>query len=137
MGRKTPKPVVAIDPLYQRGDCDCGLASLAMALGVPYQEVCAAAKALKLKALKEGVYMVELTRIAKKLGVTLVRTPVDAHLERTGVLAVARKGKRDSDHVVCCFRGVIFDPASGLAWCPSAFFVGKRPTYFLSRKDEA
>jgi len=108
-----------------------------MALGVPYQEVCAAAKALKIKAHKQGVWMRELTRIAQKLGVGLVRTPVQDYLERTGVLAVAKQGKRDSDHVVCCFRGVIFDPASGLAWCPDAFFSGKRPTYFLSRKDEA
>jgi hypothetical protein len=132
-----PEPVVAVDPIYQRTASDCGLAALAMGTALSYRDICKVSKRLKFKAHAQGVWMRDLTKIAKHMGIVLVQRPVAEFAERTGVLAVSERGQRSSDHVVAMFRGVLFDPGDGIAWDPDAYFTHykRRPTYFLARKD--
>jgi hypothetical protein len=137
--------VVCVDPIFQRSDADCGLASLAMTLGVPYREVCLTAAQMDKKFIREGVWLRELIAIARAFDVELVYRPVSEYAEVNGILAVAQgvrvkrgtkrtKRQRDSDHLVTIFQNVIFDPSSGLAWVPEHYFsfTKRRPTRFLT-----
>jgi hypothetical protein len=143
------RPVVCVDPIFQRSDADCGLASLAMTLGVPYREVCLTATKMNKKFISEGVWLKELVAIAHEFGVKLTYRPVSDYTEVNGILAVAQgvsakrgtkrtKRQRESDHCVTVFSSVIFDPSSGLAWEPSSYwaFTKRRPTRFLVVEEE-
>lgn len=102
---------VCCEPTIQKGSTDCGLAALAMAIGVPYREVSDESRKLNLKAHKVGLYTVDMLKLAKRLGHPMRKV---RGVCETGVLIVGR-GKKQA-HAVTMFCGVLVNPADGLLW---------------------
>lgn len=117
-------PVIRI--IVQRGDGDCGIASLASYLGMNYEDVLAAAVASTkdYKLHKNGMYNIQIVRIAKFLGITLHRRKRWDYEESCGILSLDMPG--ESGHVVVLKNGLIFDPADGCCWQPEAFLAHTR-----------
>lgn len=111
----------AIEPIPQKMEMDCVIAALAAVLGLPYQSVVDAAKAVDPLVLTVGLTPAETRRCARKLGRELAYAPTDDLDESTGVL-FHTKG-RYRYHAVVLFSGVIYDPASGLLYQPDAYFA--------------
>lgn len=131
---------IAIDPCYQRDIADCGLASLAMVLGIGYERVSSEAIASGHKGLcsvhKRGVYMSDLIKLASRFDVELVRVNVERAEDGVcGILGLDHR-KENAGHAVAVFRRVVFNPADGLAW-DFDYYVSKwHARYLLIRADD-
>jgi hypothetical protein len=112
--------VVAIEPIVQKDVADCGIASLAMLLGRPYQEVSKVALAIVSKKVhKRGLWSTEVKRIAKALDIRL-RVRRKLRDEATGLLVLKRPGEA---HIAVLFQGVVINPADGLVWDYDAYLA--------------
>ena len=119
------EPVV-IEPMMQKDVWDCGIACLAMLLGLPYQQVRAQVR------FKEpvGLSGYELRRIAKSLKRPITLKPAPES-EDIGILMLDRPvtpgGRKREGHVVLFIRGIIYNPAQGDIWTvPEAYTLKGR-----------
>ncbi len=127
------QPLVSLIP--QRHCGDCGVATLAMFLGVSYEDALLALGGEVPEVHRRGVFFPELVRAAAKLGsLTRVKRRPDLDWDE-GILSV---GFRDgSQHVVVLREGVFFD-TDLTAWKAEDYCVAKRATTgaLLMRVDE-
>jgi hypothetical protein len=109
MGRK-----VKFRPLFrvcrQRHDGDCGVASLAMALNLSYEEVLVVASRIAPKVLVRGLYSVEIQLIAEEFGRELEKSLKPDLDTDTGILVVQYKDK--TEHALFLTNGLVFEPTS-------------------------
>lgn len=105
---------------HQRHDFDCGVAALAMYLGVPYGDVAAACRALfgSTKPERRGLGLYHLEAIAFELGTCLHRTYKSAgYLDgASGVLGMNGGAMCWAGHWVVLKGGAIVDPDGGEVW---------------------
>lgn len=104
----------------QRGHGDCGIAALAILLGKPYDDVFEAAAHVARKPHSRGLWMAEIQRIARSLGVELKKRRKVNLEEDAGILGV---GAGETSHVVVLRDGVILDPADSSIWFDPLMYV--------------
>lgn len=124
MGRKVkPKPLFSI--AKQRGDGDCAVVSLSMALDIPYEEVLVVAARIAPRVLKKGLYSVEIVLIANDFGRQLIKKePKKIDLETdSGVLIVQFTDKQE--HAVYLTNELIFD-TNGEVWEPEPYLKANK-----------
>jgi hypothetical protein len=123
--RQTALPVV-IEIHVQKGGFDCGIAALATFTGQPYRVVSEAALKVCPNSHKSGMWATDVIKVAKVLGVKLVRAPLldPRDTDATG-LVVLRK-PNGIGHVATLFQGVLADPSSGLAYDFTTYLTTKR-----------
>lgn len=117
--RRTPKPKPLLTLTAQRNDADCVVASLAMALQLPYEEVLVVASRMQPKVLKRGLYTVEAQLIADEFGRPFSKKAKRVDIDDdTGVLMLRlTDGKRSTEHAVFLTNGLIFAPeGNGEVW---------------------
>jgi ABC-type bacteriocin/lantibiotic exporter with double-glycine peptidase domain len=104
----------------QRHDWDCGVAALAMLLGLPYGDVAAAARALYGTTMptRRGLGIYHLEEMAAALGRTLRRVyKRPGYLTgATGILGMNGGSMCWAGHWVVLKAGVIVDPDGGDVW---------------------
>lgn len=117
---------VAIDPVIQKTEGDCVIASLSMLLGIGYPEVSHKARELWPNPHRTGLTVRDAQRLIRSLTGRVFESvkAVDNELDdQTGVLFVSLP---DDYHAVALFEGVIFNPADGMIWNRSAYFATKK-----------
>ena len=104
-----------IETIFQKTEGDCAIAALAMLLGVPYVTVSETALTIKEDPLRDGLYISDIQRVAKKLGQALQSVkPASINLsEETGILFLRRPAYA---HTVVLFQGVVYNPSDGMLW---------------------
>lgn len=112
---KAEKLTALFTTYQQRHDGDCAVASLAMALDLPYEAVLIVASRIASKVLSRGLYSVEIQLIAEDFGCQLEKkTKVDLDTD-TGVLIVQFKDK--NEHAVFLINRLVFEPTGkGEVW---------------------
>lgn len=115
MGRKVSKPKPLFVVCQQKHDGDCGVASLAMALGLSYEAVLVVASRIAPTVLGRGLYTVEIQLVAEDFGRELhKKMKVDLDND-TGVLVIRYKNR--DEHAVFLTNGLVFEPTgSGEVW---------------------
>jgi hypothetical protein len=101
-----------IDLVVQRHNWDCAVASLAMLMNLPYEEVLAAAA--RVAACERGLYLGEIIKVADSLGVVLKKQAPGRYnpLTSIGILRVYNdKLKGPSAHVVVLWEGRVLNPS--------------------------
>jgi hypothetical protein len=121
----------------QRADGDCGLAALATLLGMAYEDVYVAARAIDPPSrCKRGMYLKDVQSVARRLGVGLrVKRRPDLE-EDEGVLSVLWNAKRRfRGHYVVLWKGLVIDPAGPqvLPWEEWFGLNDGRPGWLLER----
>lgn len=112
-------PLIRVTP--QRGEGDCTIASLAMYLGVSYEDALEAATGATRKAHRRGMWVANIVQAAERLGVALSRRRLPRYWlvdeESHGILSgsVIEKRRR-VQHVVVLRWGLIFEPDGGEVW---------------------
>lgn len=107
----------------QRYDGDCAIASLAMALNMPYEEVLIVASRIAPTVLRRGLYTVEIMLIVDDFGRELLKkTKVDMDTD-TGVLIIQFKG--GAEHAVFLANGLVFE-TNGDIWEVDAYLKGHK-----------
>src|SRR6266446_6306764 len=104
--------------IAQKTEEDCTVAALAMFLGLSYNTILKVARQFSHNPEKEGMFLTEMIRVARKLGYKL-RYGRYSPKKLNGILAVTNraagwrlkgpKGK-PAPHVVVVWNGVIVDP---------------------------
>jgi hypothetical protein len=106
--------------LAQRHDFDCGVAALAMYLGLSYGDVAASCRSVfgSTKPTKRGLGLYHLETIAEALGHPLRRCyRKKDYLElQTGILGLMGGNMSWAGHWVVYKNGMILDPDGGEAW---------------------
>ena len=122
----------------QRHGWDCGVAALAMLLGIPYGDVAAAARHLwgSTKPSRRGLGIYHLEQMAEHLGRRLVRVyrmKGDYLDGRTGVLGINGGAMCWAGHWVVLKAGAIVDPDGGEVWARGDYFkrTKSRPATLL------
>lgn len=116
-----PPPCVVVRP--QKHLADCGLAALAMALGLPYESVFQAAPL----AARTGLTTRQLQAVATKLGARLLSRPkADLHAD-TGILGI--EFPRRNGHWLYLHAGVLVDPSDGSLWDTEDYAAHTRGTW--------
>lgn len=120
------EPLV-IEPCVQKDISDCGVACLAMYLGLPYQQVRAHCPR---RVGDDGLSNRQMQRVATKLGARLTSVPLGD--EAVGILDLQRpadpakpRGKREG-HYAVYIRGVVVNPADGSIWTDLDVFCATR-----------
>ena len=101
-----------IEPITQRGLCDCAVACLAMYLGLPYVAVAHAVPQLA-RVMREGMSTRQIVNVGKRLGVPLLLSKSFDLEEDSGILYVC---DTEHGHAVLLWKGGAFNPADGLFW---------------------
>lgn len=119
----------------QRHDADCGVAALAMLLGVSYEDALIALGGEVPKILKRGVWFTEMQRAAQTLGATLKLKRRWHADEDDGIAQV--KFPKGNHHVVVVRDGLIFD-TDLTVWEPDDYFKATKtvPGALLIREGE-
>jgi hypothetical protein len=129
------KPPPLLYMTTQRHSGDCGVAALAMCLGVSYEDALLALGGEVPTVLRRGVWMVELQRAADRLGMPMtLKRRCDLEMD-DGVLQVMyRRGK--DQHVVLLREGLVFDTDTSV-WRPEDYAQATRARFgaLLTRKD--
>lgn len=89
---------------------DCGIAAIAHACGLTYEQALAATLPVAPKALVDGLYNHEVKRILASLGFSsrcLRKFDLD---DESGILAVCQPHNEDSGHYVYLWEGRIIEP---------------------------
>ncbi len=95
----------------QKHGADCGIAALAMALNISYEDVLVVAARIIPTVLTVGLTSVEMAVIAGQLHKSFsIKEPVDV-MKDTGILSV--KYANGEEHAVFLTRGLVFEPTSG------------------------
>ena len=122
----------------QRHDFDCGVAALAMYLGVPYGDVAAACRSLfgSTKPERRGLGLYHLEAVAGALGWSLMRVYKCAgYLEgASGVLGMNGGSMCWAGHWVVLKGGAVVDPDGGEVWTLADYLkaTGARPATLLT-----
>ena len=103
-----PPPCVVVKP--QLHAADCGLAVLAMALGLPYEQVFQAAPL----AAREGLTPRQLQAVATKLGARLLAQYDFDHHDATGIYGLDYA--HGHGHWAYLLAGSLIDPSDGTIW---------------------
>lgn len=127
----------------QRGNGDCTIASLAMLLGVSYEDALTEAVAVSHRPHRRGLYIKHIIETAARLHATLTYRRSINYDEDEGVLVGSILDKRHRvGHAVMLRWGVIIDPAGEHAnvptiWEPDAYLVHKHAAFtgILSRSQ--
>jgi len=131
--RTKRQPLISMCP--QRHLADCGVACLAMFLGVTYEDALLSFALDNKDVIRTGVWFPDLQRAAANLGATMVvkRRP-DLDLDE-GILKI--EFKTADTHVVVLREGVLFD-TDLTAWKPDDYCAAKRAKTgaLLIRKDD-
>lgn len=109
---------LAVEPIMQKDSGDCGAASLAMYLSIPYRQVCDAALKVVPDFFNHGMTRGEMVTVARLLGYDLKRSAKFNLEEDNGVMFMHY---RKSYHAVLLFGGVLINPSDGLIWLPEAY----------------
>lgn len=128
-----PEPLVYLTA--QRHPADCGVAVLAMALSVSYEDALLALGGEVPTILRRGVWFPELIRAAARLGFVLkAKRRPDLEADE-GILQI-RFVKGADQHVVLLREGIVFD-TDCTAWRPEDYFKAKRcePGSLLRRME--
>lgn len=106
----------------QRADGDCGVASLAMAMQLPYEDVFAAAGRVEPRSGRSGLHGKQLLQVARVLKVTFrMRRKWNAE-QHDGVLGIVKRATpRTTGHWVALLDGIIFDPNGEVAYYDDYF----------------
>jgi hypothetical protein len=112
--------------IRQKRDWDCGVASLAMLLGLPYGDVSAACRTLWGTTMpsRRGLGLYHLEELGAMLGHPLKRVYKSAGYElgRTGVLGMNGGTMCWAGHWVVLKAGAIVDPDDGKVWDALDYF---------------
>lgn len=103
---------------------DCGVAALAMCLGIPYAEALVLVAAVKPNVLRDGVRWQDLRRAARRHGARfkVVTTGIDLDDEDLcGILAVQFVTNGAQQHAVYLKHGLIFDGRTECVWDPDVY----------------
>jgi ABC-type bacteriocin/lantibiotic exporter with double-glycine peptidase domain len=120
-----PAPTI-LEPIIQKTSSDCGIAAVAMLLGLPYAKVSRAALKRWKAPHHSGIYVKEVIALARALGARLSRAPAGADLtEETGLLFVEFRDNKDR-HVCALFEGVVVNPANGRLYVPDVYLASSR-----------
>lgn len=105
----------------QRHPADCGVACLAMFLGVSYEDALLAVGAVEKRVLKRGLWTSQIKAAAKRLG-TKLRTVRGYDVENDSGILGMRGGKKWEfmEHCVVLSHGMIFD-TDGSVWEPELY----------------
>lgn len=105
----------------QRHPADCGVACLAMYLGVSYEDALLAVGQVEKRVLKRGLWTSQIRAAAKRLGATL-RTARTYDLETASGILGLRGGKKWEflEHCVVLSHGLIID-TDGSIWEPDVY----------------
>jgi hypothetical protein len=110
-----PPPCVAVRSQLHRADC--GVAALAMALGLPYEQVFQAAPL----AGRDGLTTRQLQSVATRLGARLLpKADADLHAD-TGILGVDYK--KGAGHWLYLFAGTLVEPTHATLWDVEDYFA--------------
>jgi hypothetical protein len=121
-----------VNLVIQRGKADCGIASLAMLLGLQYEDVFAVAITKKYPSPHHrGMYSRQIIATAKRLGTTLTLRRTWDLESSCGLLTVEKTDKQPDEfaqHLVLLKFGLIFD-TDGIVWECDDYFrqLGFRP----------
>ena len=114
------------EPIMQKEGGDCVIASLAMILGLPYQEVSKKALELFAKPHETGLSVRDTQRLIRSLTGRVFESVKAAELDledETGVLFVMLPHVY---HAVVLFEGSVFNPTDGLMWNRHAYLATKK-----------
>jgi ABC-type bacteriocin/lantibiotic exporter with double-glycine peptidase domain len=111
-------------PRIQRGAMDCGLCCLQTIIEQPDETIQSAALKIAPRLYSSGLYLSDLQKIAKALGVRLRKVPHDPLPDdQVGILRVRLKA--GDVHYVVLFHGTIQNPADGATWETTAYLHNK------------
>ncbi len=105
-------PIIRV--VVQRHPADCGVATLAMLLGVSYEDALVALAAEEPAVLTRGVFTKHLEAAAQKLGFRLRRRRRYSIDDDTGLLNLSSRKWR-TDHVVVLREGLVIE-TDGTIW---------------------
>jgi hypothetical protein len=128
------QPLVSMIP--QRHIADCGCATLAMLLGISYEDALLALGGEAPKILRGGVWLTQLQRAAAKLGSPLkIKRRWDAEFDE-GIVQIRFKSGTGY-HVVLLRAGLFFDTQFEV-WHPDDYLRQRRAVTgpLLVREDE-
>jgi hypothetical protein len=125
--RKLTLPPVCVAVRAQLHMADCGLAALAMALGLPYEQVFRAAP----MAAREGLTARQLQSVATKLGARLITKANPDFYADQGVLGL--EFQEGPGHWAFLRQGAVIDPADTTIWDVDDYLAHYNATwdYFL------
>jgi ABC-type bacteriocin/lantibiotic exporter with double-glycine peptidase domain len=130
--------VSGVKVIPQRKRWDCGVASLAMLLAVPYGDVSAATRRVVV-GYRYGLTIRAMEAVAEELGKPLVRVyrKKDYLRNATGILGLLWEGSKDKGHWVVVKGGAIVEPDGGEVWDALEYMKrhGARPATLLVRED--
>ncbi len=107
-----PPHVVVVRPQLHKADC--GIAAIAMALGLPYEDVFRLAPQVG----RNGMMPRRFHAIGKSLGVRFRPDRYASIDEDTGLLWIKFKG---SAHLAYVHHGTLVNPSDGTLWLPSDY----------------
>jgi hypothetical protein len=119
----------------QRAEGDCGVAALAMALRLPYEDVYTAAAAVEPRWRgRSGLHAKQVCATAQKLGSSFRPRRTWNHEKHDGVLGIVRiEAPRKAGHWVALIEGLVFDPNGEVASYHDYFQdSGWKPTCLLT-----
>ena len=114
-----------IHMVAQRHDWDCGVAALAMFLGVEYEAALLAYG--DLKVMNRGVWFTEITRAAAHFGVTLRKRRKYDFDRSDGILHIRFKRSREQ-HVLLLREGWFWDTNHYAVWAPEDYLTENQAT---------
>lgn len=121
----SPEPIVKFVKQASGWNADCGVASLAMCLGLSYSEALVLVAKVKPTVLIKGVTWKELQRAARKHSVKfrLLCKNIDLDNEElSGLLGVGFvRGGSYVEHAVFLTHGLIFDGDTETVWEPDVY----------------
>lgn len=122
---------IVIEPVVQKDQADCGIACLAMVLGLPYQTVSAAIPK-RSHVGHNGMSNRQLRNIAKRLGYPLTYIGRGRMFETVGILDLQRLSDPTNSrsawegHYAVQLKTVLFNPADGAIWTDIDAFLKTR-----------
>jgi hypothetical protein len=114
-------PTVLV-PQIQRGAMDCGVVCLTSLFHD--RPVMEAAEKVAPRFRTHGLYLSEIQRIAKRIGVVLVKRKASP-LPDDGAGIVRVRLTSGDCHFVTLFHGLIANPADGLVWRADVYFANR------------
>jgi ABC-type bacteriocin/lantibiotic exporter with double-glycine peptidase domain len=128
------QPIVSMIP--QRHDADCGVAVLAMFLGISYEDALLAIGPENRNVLRSGLWLRQLCRASDSLGVPLRQKRKWDPEEDDGIVQILLPGP--VNHFVLLREGKFFN-TNFTVWLPEDYFKSRKakPGWLLVRERDA